>query len=208
MHNVIFLPVKTVDPSCHFEFWYSSHAIDTFAVALALEGSVDERAALGQPILVTQREDMPGWRQAVEALIRSSTRMVIAIHEDWLEEHYLDDHGYGAPVATAYEILDGQLVATPAMLHHSRSGIARLVAADLSEAYVVLRDGSGCWEKLSRAFAKRAAIGIERAGERWFWHHDELTTNDLIAVMREIETEERLRLNGPLPGVILDLGRR
>jgi hypothetical protein len=207
MHNVSFIGVKPVDASCKTDLCFSSHAISTFAVALGLEESVDDRAALGQPILTLLQRDRADWLRAVEALIRSSARMVIAIDKGWLEDHYLDDHGYDAPMATAYEIVDGQLVATDAMLHHSRSEIFRLCAADLTQAYVVLRDGSGCWEKLSRAFAKRASIGIERAGGRWFWHHDELTTKDLIAVLREIETE-RLGLHRPLPGVLLSLGRR
>ena len=208
MHNVSFLPVKTVDASCKIDFCFSSHVISTFAVALGLEESVDGRAALGQPILTVLQSDQPNWLRAVEALIRSSPRMVIAIDEYWVEELYINEHIYDRPMATAYRILDGQLVATEVMLHHSRSGIARLCAVDLTEAYVVLRDGSGRWEKLDRAFAKHAATGIERAGDGWFSHHDELTTQDLIAVMREIETEERLGLLGPLPGVTLNLGRR
>lgn len=94
------------------------------------------------------------------------------------------------------------------MLHHSPSGIARLCAADLTRAYVTFSDGGGCWEELEPEFAKDAAAGIELAEERWFWHHDELTTKDLVAVMQELDTEERLGLLGPLPGVKLNLGRR
>jgi hypothetical protein len=200
--------VKPLDAIRDFEFHFSSHSISTFAVALGLEGSVEGRAALGQPILTVLQPDQPYWLRAVEALIQSSTRMVIAIDEDWLESHYFDGHRCDAPMATAYEIVDGQLVASEMVLHHSRSGIARLCVVDLSEAFVVLCDGSGCWEQLTRAFAKRAAIGIERAAERWFWDHDALTTADIVAVMHEMETEERLGLRGPLPGVKLSLGRR
>jgi hypothetical protein len=208
MFNVVFDAVKPADTSGEFEFWFTSHAIDTFALFLSLAASADERAALGQPILVTLREDEPNWLEYVEALARSSTRMVIAINEDWLEDHYQDDHGYDVPMATAYEIVDGQFVITPGMLHHSRNAVARLVAENFSEAYAVFCDGSGCWEELDAQFAANAHIGIKRAGETWFWEHDARTTKDLIAVMEEMEMEERLGINGPLPGVVLNLGRR
>lgn len=208
MFNVVFDAVKPTDTSGEFEFEFSSHAIDTFALMLSLEPSAVERAALEQPILITLREDEPNWLEYVEALARSSTRMVIAIDEDWLEDHYADHHGYDAPMATAHWIMDGQFVITNGMLHHSRNAVARLVAEDFSEAYVVLRDGSGCWEDLDAQFAANAHIGIKRAGETWFWEHDARTTKDLIEVMREMEMEERLGLYGPLPGVVLTLGRR
>ncbi len=109
-------------------------------------------------------------------------------------------------MARAYEIVDGALTNSPVMLHHSRSGIFRLCTIDLTRAYVLSCDGNGFWEGLDPEFAKNASVGIELAGSRWFWHHDELTTVDIIKVMREIEAEEMLGGQKPLPGVVLNMG--
>ncbi len=188
------------------DFNLSSHAIDTFACALGLEPGTDGRAALGQPILVTLAESQSDWLSAVETLIHASQRLVIAVDERWLEDRYEDDHGYSQPMARAYEIVDGALIASPVMLHHSRSGIFRLCTADLTRAYLLSCDGNGFWEELDPEFTKNASVGFELAGSRWFWDHDELTTDDIIKVMREIEAEEMLGSQKPLPGVVLNMG--
>lgn len=193
---------------------FSSPAIDTFAQALLLDPDLESRAELGQPILVTLAEDHPGWLSTVEALIRSTQRIVIAIDEEWPEDRYCDeDPCFTLPLAKAYEMSDGQMTATPVMLHHSRSGIARLCTADLSRAYGVNISGEGRWTTLDAQFAEHAMIGVERAGSDWFWHYDEVTTAELIEVMREVEAEEAAeaqaaaRLPIELPGVSINMGR-
>jgi len=161
---------------------------------------------LGQPILVTLEESQSDWLRAVETLVHASHRLVIAVDESWLEDHYQDDHGYSQPMARAYEVVDGDLTTSPVMLHHSRSGIFRLCTTDFTRAYVLSCHGNGFWKGLNPAFAKNASVGIELAGLRWFWHHDELTTDDVIEVMREIEAEEMLSGQKALPGVLLNMG--
>lgn len=94
-------------PSSDSEFHFSSHSITAFAEVLGLEDSVEARESSGQPILVLLQKDHSSWLRSIEDLARSSARLVIAVDEEWLEDHYLDDHGYGVPVATAYEMVRG-----------------------------------------------------------------------------------------------------
>lgn len=207
MFNVQNEVVKLMQASLNSALCLSSHAIDTFASALGYSDCPQERERLGEPTLVKSDAKRLDWWSLIQALCSMTQRAVVAIDEDWLEDHFDDDHGYDQPMAMVYEVVGDELFATEAKLHHSRSGKARLCSGDLSQEYVLFEDGSAGWAKLPKAFTKRAAIGVQRAGERWFWDHDELTTQDIVAGMREMEEEERPTSSVSLPGVVLNMGR-
>jgi len=108
-------------------------------------------------------------------------------------------------MAIVYEMIDEEMSVTEAVLHHSRSNTVRLCSADLTQEHVHYCDGTSGWEMLPKAFRKRASIGIQRAGERWFWDHDRVNTQQLVVAMHEME-DERPPYCVQLPGVVLTMG--
>lgn len=118
----------------------SSHAIDAFAAALCLAEGIDDRAMLGQPILIGLANAEPGWHAAVHAIVVGAQRMVIAIDESWLEDRYGDD-APTKPMAYLFYQADDNVICTQGVLHHSRKGVGRFCIIDEATAYATATDG-------------------------------------------------------------------
>ena len=207
MNNIQNEVVKLMQASRNNALCISSSAIDAFARALGWAETPEERESLGQPTIVTLRDERSDWIDLLWALSLSTNRPVVAIDEVWLEDHCNNGHGYDQPMAIVYVMVDDDLCITEAKLHHSRSDKARLCSADLAEEHVHYTDGNWGWERLPKGFTKRAAVGVQRAGERWFWDHDQLATEELVAGICQHEEDERLPTSIRLPGVVLTMGR-
>jgi hypothetical protein len=185
----------------------SSNAINTFACAVGYEDCARDRESLRQPTLVTLRDEHGEWYYYMRLLGWTTKRAVIAVIEGWLEAPVDDDGKLKMPMAIVYEMIDEELFVTEAVLHHSRSGKARLCSADLTQEYVHYCDGTAGWQMLPKAFKKRAAVGVQRAGERWLCDYDALDTYEWVAAMQKNEDKESQPVSVQLPGVILTMGR-
>ncbi len=164
---------------------FSSHAIDAFAAALCLAEGVDDRATLGQPILVGLANDQPGWRESVYAMVVGAQRMVIAIDESWLEDSY--DDAPTKPMAYLFYQTDDNVICTQCVLHHSRKGVGRLCIIDEAIAFATATDGGWYSEDLDDQFVADAQVGFDRAASNWFWDYDERTTIEILAAIEELE---------------------
>ena len=163
----------------------ASNAIDAFARAMGLEESASNREILGQPTLVTLRDEHINWTYFMHLLCWTTKRAVIAVNESWLE-NYWDEYGkHQRPMAIVYEMHDEQLFADEVVLHHSRGNKARLCSLNMTIAYAHYGDGTSGWQILPKAFKKRASIGVQRAAKSWFWDYDDTDTEQFMAAMRK-----------------------
>ena len=192
---------KLVQASRESALCLSSNAIEAFARALGYADSIGERGRLEQPTMVVLNWDNLEWLSNLRVLCCATERLVIAVEERWLSGQPYDDYALDGAMGVAFYLNGDELCACPVVLHQSRSGQARLCSNDLTYEYVTFVDGTAGWTKLPRAFTKRAAIGVQRAGEQWLRNHEDLETNDLVNLMRRVSSPVHL------PGVVLNMGR-
>jgi hypothetical protein len=207
MFNVKNEAVKQVQAKLQDGLCLSSNAIEAFARTLGYADSVGERDRLQQPTLVLLNWDNLEWWSSIREFCWATQRLVIAVEKGWLLDHLYDDHRSDRPMAVAFARNGDELGATKLVLHHSRSGRARLCSDDLAYEYASFVDGTAGWIKLTKAFAKRAATGVQRAGEWWFRDHNDLEIDDLFNVMRQMDEEDPVPFPVRLPGVVLNMGR-
>lgn len=201
-------PVNSSAAGCEDELCFFSSAIDSFARALGYADHPTTRGDMGQPTLIMLNRRSATWSAAVRSVLCRTQRLVIAVDDDWLENIFDDDLRYDRAMAVAYELVGAHCVATDAKLHHSRTGKARLCSADLTQEYVLYLDGTGAWERLPEAFTQRASVGVQRAGDHWFFEHLEQDAGEFAAAMLEMEAEEaQVGSSVSLPGVELNMGR-
>ena len=207
MFDVQYEIIKLMEASRENVLCMSSNAIDAFARALGIKESARGRESFEQPTLVTLREEHSDWFFFMRFLSFTTKRAVIAVDEGWLEAYLDGDSKHDRPMAIDYEMIDEEMSVTEAVLHHSRSNTARLCSADLTQEHVHYCDGTSGWEMLPKAFRKRASIGVQRAGERWFWDHVRVNAHQLVAAMHKMEDEERQPSSVQLGRVTLTMGR-
>lgn len=104
-------------------------------------------------------------------------------------------------MAVAFEFYGEELGSTDVVLHYSRSGRFRLCSSDLTYEYVFFGEGKAGFKTLTKAFTKRAAIGVQRGGGQWLRNYDELQTDDVVNAMRRVSSPVHL------PGVVLEHGQ-
>ena len=207
MFNIQNEVVRLMQASNENAICISSNAIDAFARAMGIKECAGPREILGQPTLVTLRDEHSNWSYFMHLLCWTTKRAVIAVDEGWLEAYWEEGSRQDRPMAIIYEMIDDELFATEIVLHHSRSDKARLCSMDLKIAYVHCCDGTFGWEILPKAFKKRASIGIQRAGTRYYWDYDEADTEEFMAALHERKDEEGQPSSVQLPGVVITKGR-
>ena len=185
----------------------SSNAIDAFARAMGLEECARDRESLNQPTLVTLRAEHGEWFYFMRSLCWATQRAVIAVNQDWLEAYWSEGSEQPRPMAIIYEMIDDELFGAEVVLHHSRSDKIRLCSMDLKIAYAHYVDETFGWETLHKAFKKRASIGIQRAGTRYYWDYDEADTEEFMAALHERKDEAGQPSSVQLPGVVITKGR-